>query len=206
MQILFVHGMGRTPLSGAPMLFYLRKNGYSANIFGYSAAVENFASIRARLCRKITQIAAQGEYVLIGHSLGGVLLRSALSELPETSKSPEHVFLLGSPVVASRMAKKLSEKILFRLLTGDCGQLLSSSERMAAIAGLSEPNTSIVGIKGINGKYSPFLDELNDGIVAVSEASAEWIDQEIRVPVIHTFLPSSSLVSDVLLKVMKQNA
>ncbi|MES2048327.1 MAG: alpha/beta hydrolase [Pseudomonadota bacterium] len=198
--------MGRTPLSGARLLLYLRTRGYSANIFGYSTALENFAAIRERLSRKITQLAAQGEYVLIGHSLGGVLLRSALSQCPVTSRAPKHVFLLGSPVSASRMAKKLSEKILFRLLAGDCGQLLSSSERMATIAGLKVPNTSIVGIKGINGRYSPFLDELNDGIVAVSEAQAEWIGKEIRVPVIHTFLPASALVCHILLKVMRENA
>jgi hypothetical protein len=206
MQILFVHGMGRTPLSGAPLLLNLRKQGYATNSFGYSAAIENFSSIRDRLSRKITQVAAQGEYVLIGHSLGGVLLRGALSELPSTRRMPTHVFLLGSPVSSSRMAKKLSEGFLFRLLTGDCGHLLSSTDRMAAINGLSVPNTSIVGIKGINGKYSPFLDELNDGIVAVSEVQAEWIGAEIRIPVIHTFLPSSALVSDILLKVMKENA
>ena len=205
MQILFVHGMGRTPLSGATLLWYLRRKGYSVNIFAYSTALENFDSIRDRLWRKISQIAAQGEYVLIGHSLGGVLLRSALSELPLTSKLPKHVFLLGSPVLASRMAKKLGENFLFRLLTGDCGQLLSSSERMAKIAGLTVPNTSIVGIKGINGKYSPFQDEPNDGVVAVSEASADWIGAEIRVPVIHTLLPASLLVAKILLKVMQEN-
>ncbi len=76
---------------------------------------------------------------------------------------------------------------------------------MANIAGLSAPNTSIVGIEGFNGKYSPFLDEPNDGIVAVSETQADWIGTEIRVPVIHTFLPSSALVSDILLKVMREN-
>jgi pimeloyl-ACP methyl ester carboxylesterase len=204
MQILFVHGMGRTPLSGAPLLFYFRKNGYATNTFAYSTALADFTSIRDRLCQKITQLASQGEYVLIGHSLGGVLLRSALSELPATNRSPKHVFLLGSPVSASRMAKKLSEGMLFRMMTGDCGQLLSSSERMAKIAGLTVPNTSIVGIKGINGKFSPFLDELNDGVVALSETSADWINDEIRVPVIHTFLPSSALVANALLLVLKE--
>jgi pimeloyl-ACP methyl ester carboxylesterase len=204
MQILFVHGMGRTPLSGAPLLFYLRKNGYSTSTYGYSAALTDFNSIRNRLRRKIIQIASQGEYVLIGHSLGGVLLRSALSELPENSRAPAHVFLLGSPVSASRMARKLGEGSLFRLLTGDCGQLLASGERMAKIASLSVSNTSIVGIKGINGKFSPFLDELNDGVVALSETSADWINDEIRVPVIHTFLPSSALVANALLLVLKE--
>lgn len=204
MQILFVHGMGRSPLSGAPLLFSLRKNGYSTNTFGYSAALTDFASIQHRLCQKISKIAAQGEVVLIGHSLGGVLIRSALSNLPQTGQSPKHVFLLGSPTTTSRMARKLSESKLFRILTGDCGQLLSDSERMAKIAGLSVPNTSIVGIKGVNGKYSPFLDELNDGVVAISEVAADWIQEEIRVPVVHTFLPSSALVSTILLRILKE--
>lgn len=66
------------------------------------------------------------------------------------------------------------------------------------------PNTSIVGIKGINGKYSPFLDELNDGVVAVSEVAADWVGQEIRVPVVHTFLPSSALVARTLLHVLRE--
>ena len=206
MQILFVHGMGRTPLSGVPLLLYLRKNGYSTNTFGYSAAFTDFDLIRNKLARQITKIAAQGEYVLIGHSLGGVLLRSALSILPKTSRCPQHVFLLGSPVSASRMAKKMSENKLFRLLTGDCGQLLSDNERMAEIPGLSMSNTSIVGITGINGKYSPFLDVLNDGVVAVSEVSADWIGREIRVPVLHTFLPVSLHVSTILLHVLSQKS
>jgi pimeloyl-ACP methyl ester carboxylesterase len=204
MQILFIHGMGRTPLSGAPMLFYLRKNGYCTETFGYFAAIADFNTIRDRLSTKIAHIAAQGDYILIGHSLGGVLLRSALSELSATIKLPTHVFLLGSPVSASRMAKKLSERLLFRLLTGDCGQLLSSEERMAKIASLSVPNTSIVGIKGINGNYSPFLEEPNDGIVAVSEVSAQWIEEEIRVPVMHTFLPSDAVVSNALIRVLNE--
>ncbi|MDO9192908.1 MAG: hypothetical protein Q7U12_08420 [Undibacterium sp.] len=102
------------------------------------------------------------------------------------------------------MAKKLQQQWLYRLLTGDCGQLLASDERMARVAALTIPTTSIVGIKGINGKYSPFFDELNDGVVAVSELAADWIGKEIRVPVMHTFLPASRLVADLVLKNLKE--
>lgn len=204
MRILFVHGMGRTPLSGVPLLSQCRKNGVSTSTFGYTTALHDFASISDRLSKRIADIASQGDYVLVGHSLGGILIRSAISDLSVTVTLPKHVFLLGSPIAASRMAKKLQQQWLYRLLTGDCGQLLASDERMARVAALTIPTTSIVGIKGINGKYSPFFDELNDGVVAVSELAADWIGKEIRVPVMHTLLPASRLVADLVLKNLKE--
>lgn len=203
MHVLFVHGMGRSPLSGMPILFRLRRHGYATSAFGYVAALQNFDAIRQRLCKTIARIAAQGDYVLVGHSLGGVLLRSALAELALTTNAPKHVFLLGSPIRPSRIANKLSERFLYKAFTGDCGQLLASSEKMAKIGALSARTTSVLGTKGIKGKYSPFLHEENDGVVAVSELTADWISEEIRVPVTHTFLPSSSLVADILIQRLK---
>ena len=205
LQILFVHGMGRTPLSGAALFLRCRKNDIKASTFGYVTALQTFATIHDRLVKRIVEMASQGEYILVRHSLGGVLIRSALSELPPATKLPQHVFLLGSPIAASRMAKKLHRQWLYRVMTGDCGQLLASDQRMAKIAALAIPTSSIVGTKRINGKYSPFLDEANDGVVAVSELSANWIKEEIRVPVIHTLLPASRLVSDLILRIVKRN-
>lgn len=206
MQILFVHGIGRTPISGLSLLFQCRKSGLATNIFGYAAALQDFASIRDRLSARIAELAAHGDYVLIGHSLGGVLIRSAISELPATTSLPQHVFLLGSPIKASLMAKKLRQQWLYRLLTGDCGQLLASDGRMELVPALSVPTTSVVGIKGLKGKLSPFLNEPNDGVVAASELAADWIGNEIRVPVMHTWLPSSRTVADIVLKKMTENS
>src|SRR6202034_4433106 len=52
----------------------------------------------SRVARRLTQIADAGEYVLIGHSLGGVLLREALRDLPRAVRRPTRLFLLGSPI------------------------------------------------------------------------------------------------------------
>lgn len=78
MHILFAHGMGRTPISGLPMLLRLRAKGLRVSLFSYSTALESFDAIRDRLRLRILQVAAQGDYALVGHSLGGVLLRGAL--------------------------------------------------------------------------------------------------------------------------------
>ena len=82
MQALFVHGMGRSPLSGWPMLRQLRAAGWQTAHFGYMASLQSFDAIAQRLSRRIASTAAQGAYVLIGHSLGGVLIRAAFARLP----------------------------------------------------------------------------------------------------------------------------
>jgi hypothetical protein len=41
---------------------------------------------------------------------------------------------------------------------------------------------------------------MNDGIVSVSEASAEWIAEEIHLPLLHTYMPSNRRVASVILE------
>jgi triacylglycerol esterase/lipase EstA (alpha/beta hydrolase family) len=206
MHVLFVHGMGRTPISGMPILFWLRANGYTVSVFGYSTAFNDFDAIRNRLRVRIIQMASQGDYVLVGHSLGGVLLRSALQELPHGTNPPKHLFLLGSPVRPAILAKKLRKRFIYRAITGDCGQLLASSLRMKAIGPVNVQTTSILGTWGFYGKYSPFGFELNDGVVSESELQADWITDVVHVPVIHTLIPASSRVADIILDRMAARA
>jgi hypothetical protein len=164
------------------------------------ATFEDFPSIKNRLARKITEIAKQDEYVLIGHSLGGVLIRGALAALPPGTRLPNRVFLLGSPIRSSRVARFFQNNWIFRIATRDCGRLLSSDERMEQVEPTAVPTTSIVGTRGLYGRFSPFGDEVNDGIVSASEISADWISEVIHVPTIHTYMPSNKRVSQLVIE------
>lgn len=199
-QVLFVHGMGRSPLSAWPLLRQLRKQDIKTSTFSYFVSSQSSEVIQFRLAKRIRDIANQGEYVLIGHSLGGVLIRSALANMDDKVRLPERLFLLGSPVRTSRLAMFFQRYWLFRLLTKDCGKLLATSERMQAIPASYCPTTAVVGVKGINGKNSPFKSELNDGVVSLSEVSADWMTEQIQLPVMHSFLPSSRQVSNLIIK------
>lgn len=206
MNVLYVHGMGRSPLSGWPMLRRLRRAGFSTDVFGYVAALESFESIVRRLRVRIEQLSSQGPYVVAGHSLGGVLLRAALASLPAGSLQPKQVFLIGSPVSSPRLASKLKTRWVFRLLTGDCGQLLASPERMSSVAILNGPTTAIVGVAVPRGRLSPFGDEPNDGVVSGSEVSASWMSNRVEVEQLHTFLPASASVANVIIQSCSANA
>lgn len=199
-QVLFVHGMGRSPLSGGVLLWKLRRAGLTTRTFGYAVSFENFPRIRERLVAAISRLSERGDYVLIGHSLGGVLLRAAINSLPAGTRLPRHLFLLGSPVRPSRLAQRFGTHWLFRLVTRDCGRLLASTSRMAAIGAVAVPTTCIAGIAGTTGTPSYFSGELNDGIVSLSEVTADWAVEHVHVPVFHTLMPSSPRVAELVLK------
>jgi hypothetical protein len=199
MQALFVHGMGRSPISAIPLLWRLERNGISPFSFFYVVTFQNFASISRRLQSKIIEIAENGDYVLIGHSLGGVLIRNAIASLPAGTKLPDRVFLLGSPIRPSRIAHLLRHNWLYSLATRDCGQLLASEERMTNVPPSPVPTTSIIGTRCLFGLSRLFGDEENDSVVSYTEVTADWITEEIRVPLTHTFLPSHRAVSEAVI-------
>ena len=200
MIILFVHGLGRTPLSGWRLLHRLRGAGLKTCTFGYTAFSENFDAIVARLRTEFSLLDTSEDYIVVAHSLGGVLVRAALNSLSPGVTLPRHVYFLGSPVLASRIATRLKDNFLFRMLTRDCGQLLASADRMKAIGALHLPTTGIVGVRGICGRYSFFGDEANDGMVSVSEVMAPWLTKYVQVPIFHTLLPSSRRVANIILQ------
>ena len=199
MQALFVHGMGRSTLSGWPLLWHLKRANLVTRTFGYAVSLEDFAAIRKRLVARIVALAARDAYILIGHSLGGVLIRDAVNLLPPGIRRPRHVFLLGSPHQPARLAQALQGNRLYRAITRDCGQLLGSRPRMALIGAVAVPTTSIAGVGGPRWKASPFRGEPNDGVVALSEVSAKWIVDQVQLSTIHTLLPMSKRAASIIL-------
>lgn len=197
-HVLFVHGMGRSPLSGWPTLFRLRRQGWHTHTFGYFVCAQSFEAIRDRLVQRLVALCAQGDCIVIGHSLGGVLLRSALAHLPEGTRLPRHLFLLGSPMRPARMAQALGHLLPFRWATGDCGRLLASPERMAGVPPPAIACTHVIGTLGWRGRWSPFGMEPNDGVVALSEACGGGVEREILRPIVHTWLPSHPDIAQII--------
>lgn len=194
-RAVLVHGMGRTPLSMLLLAARLRHRGVDCETFGYFAGASSFEDIAIRLAERLSQ---QPEgYLAVGHSLGGLLLREALCRRPDTAPKPAHLFLLGTPNHASRLASRLKRTPLYRLLTGDSGQLLADPSRVEAIGIPSLPITVVAGIAGPQHARGPFGQEPNDGIVALSEAHLPGAAMH-ALPRLHTFLMNSTRVADLI--------
>lgn len=200
MKILFVHGMGATRFDFYPNSYRLRKLGYTTSALSYFASFQTLDSIRKRLRHQLEEIAAEGDYAVVGHSLGGVLLREALLSLPLAVHQPKHLFLLGSPIVATRANTFLSTYAMYSLMFGQCGQLVASPERMRAIGLPAIPTTCVVGTKPFPGRFSLLGKEPNDGIVLESELCLALFSDVVRISATHPLLPSSAHLSGIIHK------
>ncbi|HEX5574710.1 MAG TPA: alpha/beta fold hydrolase [Gemmatimonadales bacterium] len=204
MRLLLVHGMGRTPLSLARLARFLRGNGHQIERVGYVAALESFSRIRRRVRHRLEVLARRGErYAVIGHSLGGVALRSALGNL---APAPACLILLATPNQSPRLARRLQRFWPYRLLTGESGQLLASESFFRQLPPPPVPYTIIAGNAGPRGRRGPFQGDVNDWLVAVEETKVVPGDRPIILPVGHTFMMNDRQVQLAIRQALEQVA
>jgi Alpha/beta hydrolase family len=196
MNVLLVHGLWRTPLSFLRLVYRLREWGYRTEHFGYAAVAQRYDAIVARLTARLEGLSAAGPYAVIGHSLGGILLRSSLPLL--AAPPPRHFLMLGTPNRPPRLARVFGARWAYRRLLGECGVNLASPAFYAALPPPQVPYTVVAGTAGPRGRWSPFGDEPNDGIVAVSETRIADSDPIVLLPVTHTFMMSNAGVQAVI--------
>lgn len=181
MKVLLVHGLGRTPCSMFGLASVLRRDGHATRFFAYSPTFESMPRIVRRLESRLRSYGGE-EVGLVGHSLGGLLLRSALVRVP--GLKVKNLVMLGTPNRPPRIAALMWRWRVFRLLTGDCGRLLASPDAIPALPSPVVPYTLIAGAAG---PRFPFR-EPNDGIVTVSETRIADADGPHLVDGFHSFL------------------
>jgi pimeloyl-ACP methyl ester carboxylesterase len=203
MQILLVHGLGRTPFSLFGLASELRRNGHRTRFFGYLSTFEMLTSIVRRLTQRLRALAIYREPIgLIGHSLGGLLLRMALQKVPEIRVY--HFVMLGTPNQSPRMARLAWRWLPFRLFSGSCGRFLAAPSEFLKLASLTVPHTVVAGTGGLYGRLSPFGYELNDGLVSVSEATINNHDEVLPMPVWHSTMMDAVAVRKQIVAIMNR--
>ena len=204
MRILLVHGLGRTPVSLWGLARTLRAEGHAPSFVGYVAAVERFEAIRARVRRRLEAAAATGApYAAVGHSLGGLLIRSALADWPAGLPLPARLIMLGTPNRSPRLARRLQRFWPYRMALGEAGQVLARPAFFAELPALPVPGTIVAGVRGIGGRWSPFGDEPNDGLVARSETQPHEGVPVVEVPAAHTFLMDHPAVRRIVAQALR---
>jgi Alpha/beta hydrolase family len=190
MKAILVHGMGRSPLSQLLLAKRLRSFGIGVDLFGYST----FRPFTVSLNRLVNRVLALEEpFILVGHSLGCVLIRAALPRL--TKVRPSACFFLAPPNKVPRAARFFGRNRLCQLLTGDSARLLSDDGFMDGLPVPECPVRVYAGTAGYTGRLSPFHDEPNDGVLAVSETVLSPSNAPMLVPVLHTFIMNSAVVA-----------
>lgn len=194
MDLVLIHGMGRTPVSMMLLRRRLRRAGHNPILFGYYPTLEGLRSATARLLKLIDQRVDSEQYALVGHSLGTVVIRTALGRLE--NRMPSACFFLAPPMVACKAAKFFSRVWLYKLLTGEMGQLPAVDAFMSQLPMPSVCTRIYAGVGGLRGAWLPFGLEANDFILSVSEATGGFEAEALKIPSSHTYIMNSKLVFD----------
>jgi hypothetical protein len=202
MQILLIHGLARTSFSLLSLERRLQQAGHQTLQFGYFAFSESFDHITKRLRLQFQTLADQGPYAVVAHSLGGILTRAALGI--DQVLHPCHVVMLGPPNQPPRLAPLAWKLAPFQWFTGQCGKNLTCPTFYRELPPLATDYTIIAGTCGPQGLLSPFGNDVNDGIVALSETRIQPADPVIQLPVWHTFMMNNPAVQKSVLDVLSQ--
>jgi hypothetical protein len=203
MRVLLIHGLARTPLSLLGLAHDLRRAGHQTELVAYSGTLESYHRIVARVRRRLAAAAHSGQpYAAVAHSLGGLIVRTALSNWPTQWSLPRNLILLGTPNRVPRLAKRFHRWWPYRVVNGECGQLLAQPKFFADLPQPAVPTTVIAGNRGWPRALSLFGGEPNDGVVAVEETRLDAAAVLIELPASHTFMMNNRQVRAAVRKVL----
>ncbi|HNK64573.1 MAG TPA: alpha/beta hydrolase [Anaerolineales bacterium] len=201
MHAILLHGMGRTPLAMSLLAVRLRKAGIHPHIFGYSVTFEHWEDCLQRLHRFIEKHSVGSDFIIIGHSLGTVLTRAIL---PELVHKPKACFFLAPPTRVPRAARVFTHHRLVKWFMGEIGNVLTNEQFMDALPLPGMPTKIYAGVAGPRGRYSPFGETLNDGLLSIEESTLPDVPLQ-TVPILHTFIMNSKTVTQDIIKIATKN-
>jgi len=173
--VVLVHGMGRTSLSMLPLARMLEKQGYEVFNWGYSSLCCSIPELGERLGRDVKQ--RQGSTPrrvhFVGHSLGNIIVRSALT-MSDAPADVGHVVMLAPPNQGSRAADRHTK--LVGWLLRPIAELRTDSASTVRLL----PTLMNVPVGVIAGEY--------DGKVGVKETHLAEESAHVVVPATHSFL------------------
>lgn len=183
----------------------LRGAGHCPRYFSYFPWAERYDQVLARLERQLEAYRrGTAPFALIGHSLGGLLLRHALAN--GTGRNPAQLIMLGAPNHSPRVARLAWRLHPFRWLTRSCGRVLTDEALFDRLPLPDYPHTVVAGTRGMYGRWSPFGEEPNDGLLAVSEAGLGLEGNMVRVAAGHTFMMNYREVRWVIRRILEEAA
>lgn len=196
MKIVLVHGLWNRAWSMAGLAKRLRAKGHTVHVFSYPTRANDIAG-HADGLHQFVQKHVSGEFSMVGHSLGGLVILSMLNRYPdvyEDDLSVQRVVLMASPVQGSSLVKRLAilpgQKLLFGQVRGvllDGYQKRPNGCQIGMITG-----TRSFGLGRVAGKHA----EINDGSVLVSETLMPGLTDRVELAVAHSEMLISPLVAE----------
>lgn len=143
-----------------------------------------------------------GTVHLVGHSLGGIVIRALLHDFPDLARG--RVVTLGSPHGGSVVGRELARSRGWRLLLGRAVAQLNAGEHarwpmpacdVATISGTLSFGAARLVYRG--------LPQPNDGLLTVGETQWSGTRDAVALPVSHTGMLLSARVAEAVVAFLR---
>jgi pimeloyl-ACP methyl ester carboxylesterase len=196
--VVLLHGIKKTSACMSKFARHLEGLGYRVRNLDYPSTRLPIEKIAERIELEIEDAAesTDGKVHLIGHSMGGLIIRAVLKNYRPSNLG--RVIMIGTPNKGSPVADFLQSVPLYKKLYGPAGQqLITDQSGFADIFGPVDFDLGIIAGNRTVDPISSFIigySRPNDGKVAVENTKLEGAADHIVVATNHTFFPTSKVM------------
>ncbi|MDF2155356.1 triacylglycerol lipase [Vibrio sp. CAU 1672] len=190
MKIIILHGLYMHGLVMQPLSQSLRKLGYDTQVLSYNTIAINEEALFKRLDQALNP---KGPNTLVGHSLGGLMIKRYLASRHPTTNLVSHVVAIGSPLKGASIVSRIQDLGLGALLGNSPHHGLNKHEDVWSFP---QKLGSIAGTMPIGARPLLIQDDntMSDGTVTVEETRLEGMQDHILVKQTHTSLIYNTFV------------
>lgn len=187
-KVVLLHGLGRSWHAMNPLARRLNAEGFSTLNIPYPSLTKPVDWILSHLRDRISSFAREEPVHFIGHSLGGILVRTLLAE--EATWKPGRFIMLAPPNGGSEIIDWASRKLILRALLSPAARALSSDGIPSRLPSLPQDLEAMVimGRRSSIPFFRKILSEGNDGIVSVTRGRIDGLKAFAVVDADHTFI------------------
>ncbi|MCG6154878.1 alpha/beta fold hydrolase [Rubinisphaera margarita] len=190
--VVLLHGILRSANSFTPLRVALEKDGYYAIPVNYPSTRITIEKAAEDLHRVITSLEGIETVHLVGHSMGGLVIRAWFA-LPQTQSQTQRigrVIMMGTPNHGAELADRLHRFPPFQWVMGQAGQQLRTD--FGTVDKLPIPTVPFGIIAGGRGEntngYNPLMQGDDDGTVTVASTHLEGESDFCSFPCLHMLL------------------
>ncbi|HHF2976651.1 TPA: triacylglycerol lipase [Vibrio diabolicus] len=190
MKIIILHGLYMHGLVMQPLSQKLRKLGYETQVLSYNTVAIDESSLFDSIDHSLNPLTAN---VLVGHSLGGLMIKRYLANRKPTTSLISHVVAIGSPLKGASIVGRIQDLGLGAILGNSPHHGLNRHndawafpQKLGSIAGTMPIGARPLLIRNDN--------TMSDGTVTVEETRLEGMQDHIEVKQTHTSLIYNTFV------------
>ncbi len=188
--VLLLHGLWRGFRAMEPMARALRNEGFSTLNLTYPSGHKSIPQLIEYIQQVVEPITKDQPIHVVTHSLGGILIRTALKE---AQLNIDRLVMLAPPNQGCDIIDFLEQSPILRQLLGPTGRTLGSN--VPGSPNHLPPIPDDIETAVIMGKLSSIkvfnrlMEAPNDGVVTVSGGRIPGVNEFAVIDADHTFIP-----------------